>query len=453
MALLTLSFVYIWRTDYVEYVNYWRSIANYAVIFLYVVLLAIFTVIYNSNKIGILRLAEIIYSFFLTLLLTDFVTYIQFWLIAREVLSPLPMLELLFIQMATASAGAFLINKLYFYLYPARRVLMICADNDSSAELIRKIKLKRDRYKISELINENQGFDKIKESIDKYESVMISSVSHKLRRKIFSYCSFSGKRLYITPDIQDVMIKSSHKTQIFDTPMFYCKNTSLSAENAIMKRLIDIIFSLIGLVFFAPFMLIAAICIKIEDKGPVFFRQERLTQNGKKFKVYKLRSMYVNAEKHSGAVLASKRDPRITKVGHIIRMLRLDEVPQIFNILKGEMSIVGPRPERPEISALYERTIPEFCLRLNVKAGLTGYAQIYGRYSTSPKDKLLLDLMYIENYSVLLDLQLMFMTIKILFMPESSEGIDEDENAQDEEKEPPAGNNRKNPRTVMKKRI
>ena len=153
--------------------------------------------------------------------------------------------------------------------------------------------------------------------------------------------------------------------------------------------------------------------------------QKRLTIDGRVFEVYKFRSMIVDAEKDGVARLASKNDNRITPIGKFIRAVRLDELPQLLNILKGDMSIVGPRPERPEIAKEYEKTMPEFAYRLKVKAGLTGYAQILGKYNTTPRDKLLLDMMYIEKYSLFLDIKLMLMTIKILFMSESTEGIDE----------------------------
>ena len=142
--------------------------------------------------------------------------------------------------------------------------------------------------------------------------------------------------------------------------------------------------------------------------------------------IYKFRSMVVNAEGDGKARLAAENDKRITPVGQFIRKTRLDELPQLINVLKGEMSIVGPRPERPEIIAEYEKKIPEFSCRLKVKGGLTGYAQIYGKYNTTPYDKLKMDMMYIQNYSFLLDIKLILMTAKVIFMKESTEGVHEE---------------------------
>ena len=189
----------------------------------------------------------------------------------------------------------------------------------------------------------------------------------------------------------------------------------------------DVVISAVLLVIASPFMLLTAIAVKACDGGPVIFSQERVTVDGRRFRVYKFRSMIVNAEKDGVAVLASQHDSRITPVGKVIRATRLDELPQLYNILRGDMSLVGPRPERPEIMKKYEESIPEFSYRLKVKAGLTGYAQVYGKYNTTAYDKLKMDLMYIENYSLLMDLKLLFMTVKVMFMKESTEGLSKEQ--------------------------
>lgn len=170
-------------------------------------------------------------------------------------------------------------------------------------------------------------------------------------------------------------------------------------------------------------MLLIAIAIKIYDGGPVFYKQPRLTRDNQIFMILKFRSMKIDSEEQ-GAQLAKKKDDRVTPVGRVIRRIHFDELPQIFNILKGDMSLVGPRPERPEIATLYGDIIPEFEYRLKVKAGLTGYAQVYGKYNTTPYDKLKLDLTYIETYSLKLDLKLLMLTFKILFQKENTEGLE-----------------------------
>lgn len=189
------------------------------------------------------------------------------------------------------------------------------------------------------------------------------------------------------------------------------------------KRAGDIIFSALALIVASPFMAIIALAIHFQDKGPVFYCQNRVTRDGKVFSLLKFRSMIVDAEKN-GVTPATGKDPRITKVGAFLRATRMDELPQLINILKGEMSIVGPRPERVEHVEKYGREISEWHFREKVKGGLTGYAQIYGRYNTSAYDKLRMDLIYIENYSAIMDVKLILMTLRVLFSKESTEGFE-----------------------------
>ena len=225
------------------------------------------------------------------------------------------------------------------------------------------------------------------------------------------------------PKISDILLRNADSIHLFDTTLMLSRNRGLTAEQAFAKRAMDIVFSLLGLVIAAPFMLVIAILIKAYDGGPVFYKQERLTQDGRIFQILKFRSMKVQSE-NKGARLAMKDDDRITPVGRVLRQIHFDELPQIFNILKGDMSLVGPRPERPEIARQYLEEIPEFNYRLKVKAGLTGYAQVYGKYNTTPYDKLKLDLTYIETYSFVQDIKLLMLTFKILFQKENTEGVE-----------------------------
>ena len=210
----------------------------------------------------------------------------------------------------------------------------------------------------------------------------------------------------------------------FDTPIYLTREYALKIEQRIAKRLIDLLCSALLLIIASPFMLVTAIAIKVYDGGPVLYKQIRCTIGRREFYILKFRSMKVDAEKDGVARLASKNDSRITPVGRFIRATRIDELPQLLNILKGDMSFIGPRPERPEIIDQYLEDMPEFAFRMKVKAGLAGYAQVYGKYNTTPYDKLKLDLTYIEQYSVWLDLKLMLLTLKILIKPESTEGVD-----------------------------
>ncbi|HMM32240.1 MAG TPA: exopolysaccharide biosynthesis polyprenyl glycosylphosphotransferase, partial [Clostridia bacterium] len=216
----------------------------------------------------------------------------------------------------------------------------------------------------------------------------------------------------------------AHDIFIGDSAMLLLKNRGLTIEQRLMKRAVDLILAGVGLIVLSPLLLIVAIAIKCEDGGKVFYKQERLTLDGKVFTIIKFRSMREDAEKGGQAQLAQKNDARVTRVGHVIRMLRIDELPQLINVLKGEMSVVGPRPERPELFEKICENFPQFRYRLKVKAGLTGYAQIYGKYNTTFEDKVKMDLIYIEHCSLLLDLKLILSTLKVLFVRESTEGVD-----------------------------
>ncbi|WP_321016573.1 sugar transferase, partial [Hungatella effluvii] len=265
------------------------------------------------------------------------------------------------------------------------------------------------------------------ESASSYDAVIIGDVPAHERNLLMKEFFNRSVRTYTVPKISDILIRTSSDLDIFDSPLLLSRNEGLQIEQKLVKRLMDIVFAGIGLIITLPFFLIIALCIKVTDRGPVFYKQKRLTKDGKVFDIYKFRTMIQNAEKHTGARLASAEDDRILPVGRMLRRIRLDELPQLWNILIGDMSLVGPRPERPELAEKIEETIPEFSYRLKVKAGLTGYAQVFGKYNTTSYDKLKLDLTYIQNYSIWLDLKLMLMTPKIMLMKESTEGIKEDE--------------------------
>ena len=267
------------------------------------------------------------------------------------------------------------------------------------------------------------GEEKIKEKIDEYPSVILGDIPAHERNIFLKYCFEQNIRCYSIPKISDILLRNADSIHLFDTTLMLSRNRGLTAEQEFAKRAMDIVFSLIGLVIASPFMLVIAILIKAYDGGPVFYKQDRLTKDGRVFQILKFRSMKMQSEK-KGARLAMKDDDRITPVGRVLRQIHFDELPQIFNILKGDMSLVGPRPERPEIARQYLEEIPEFNYRLKVKAGLTGYAQVYGKYNTTPYDKLKLDLTYIETYSFVQDIKLLMLTFKILFQKENTEGVE-----------------------------
>ena len=242
------------------------------------------------------------------------------------------------------------------------------------------------------------------------EIIYIYDVTAEKRNDILKICFEAGKDVYLSTKISDIQLRASYLTQDSDQPCFYCPRPAISKKAAVVKRFFDIVISIIGLILTSWLFLIVAIAIKIEDGGRVFYRQDRCTKDGKIFSILKFRSMIEHIEE--GKIYITKhKDNRITKVGYIIRKTKIDELPQLVNILKGDMSLVGPRPERPELIADILKEIPEYNFRTTVKAGLTGYAQVHGDYHTDFLEKLRWDMIYIENYSIILDLKILLMTI------------------------------------------
>jgi exopolysaccharide biosynthesis polyprenyl glycosylphosphotransferase len=305
-------------------------------------------------------------------------------------------------------------------------MLMIYGREDAIT-LKLKMDARFDKYHITKLIHESAGVEAISREIADFDAVILTDLTAEIRNDLLKYCYHHEIRTYVAPKLSDIIFDGGRDITLFDTPLRLVKGKGLTPMQRLYKRLMDIVLSLIALVVALPILMIVAIAIKLEDGGPVFYKQKRATIHGKKFNILKFRSMIVDAEKEGKSIPATQGDPRITKVGKIIRATRIDELPQILNILKGDMSIVGPRPERVEHVEEYTRELPEFSYRLKVKGGLTGYAQIYGKYNTSAYDKLRLDLMYIENYTFLLDIKLILMTIRVMFSKDSTEGFDKAE--------------------------
>lgn len=421
---VTLGFVEFWSTNYVETLFSLRG--NFVVIFSFVLVFVTFGSLYGAFKIGVYRVHEIIYSFSLAVIFANAVMYLELCLIARTLVAVRPMLLGIIFQILIAAAGSWCANTIYFKLYRARRMIAVFGDDTDGFSLINKMSRLSERFQIESGINANRSsIEEIFRHIDKYEAVVICGVTGEIQRQILAYCYANCKRTYLLPDITDIVINNSYSIQISDTPVLMSRNRGLTIEQEIIKRIGDIIISAIMLIVSSPFMLIAAVAIKLDDGGPVFFRQNRITKDGKIFNIIKFRSMIVDADR-DGVRKATDGDDRITRVGRIIRACRIDELPQLFNVLRGDMSMVGPRPERIENVYEYSCKYPQFELRHRVKAGLTGYAQIYGKYNTAPADKLNMDLTYIETYSLLQDIKLIILTFKILFMRESTEGFSEE---------------------------
>ncbi|WP_022760453.1 exopolysaccharide biosynthesis polyprenyl glycosylphosphotransferase [Butyrivibrio sp. AD3002] len=313
---------------------------------------------------------------------------------------------------------------IYRKIFPPLSIIEIHGDHHNN--LYDKINSVHYKYHILERVSLDEDEKTIREKIVHYDAVLLNDLPAHKKNKLIKICFEMGKRVYYVPKISDVLVKNSEELNLIDTPLFLNRNNGITPIQRFIKRAFDIILSLATLILLSPLFLITAIAIHFEDGGPVFFKQERVTLGGDRFMILKFRSMIVDAEKDGRPHPAGEQDDRITKVGKIIRAVRLDELPQLINILKGDMSIVGPRPERWEHVEKYSEDIPEFVFRNKMKGGLTGYAQVYGKYNTTALDKLKLDLLYITNYSLLLDIQIIFETIKILVHKDSTEGFTED---------------------------
>lgn len=401
---------------------------NWLMLAIYVVILLLFSHIYGGFKIGYQKPGSLILSQAISLIGTNVVIYLIMALVARTFMSPLRLCAATGVQLAGVALAALILTKIYDTLFPARKMILIYGNYPEAASILRqKMNARKEKYEIEEMVSEQEGYEILTQKAKAYQGIVLLDVNVNLRNELIKFCYGAAIRVYVVPNLSDIILGSAENIHFFDTPLLLARNSGLSIEQKLAKRIMDLVLSGIGIIISSPFMLITALAIKLYDGGPVFFRQARVTQNGKIFMITKFRSMIVDAEKGGFSIPATEKDPRITPVGSVIRATRLDELPQLFDIFRGDMSIVGPRPERVEHVEKYTEQIPEFCYRLKVKGGLTGYAQIYGKYNTSAIDKLKLDLMYIENYSVLLDWKLIFMTIKIMFTKESTEGFSEEE--------------------------
>ncbi|MCI5792188.1 MAG: sugar transferase [Lachnospiraceae bacterium] len=429
----------------------------------YSVLMLLMKRFYGGLKLGYHRSFNIIFGLSMTAILTNIAAYFIIILQAATwFLSPIPaVFYMSLIDIAIVIVWGLIFNRLFRRIFPPNKLVLIAGTG--ADELKAKFAQRSDRYHIADTIiipgsticevyghkalhrtpaavlmkdeNDEHTVKKSSEVIlrkkffdglEAYDGVVVGDLTAELRNDILKNCYSRGIRTYSLPKITDVILKSSETMAVFDSPLFLNRNSGLSIEQALVKRISDIIMSLIGLIITSPFMIVIAIAIKAEDGGPVFFKQRRCTEGGREFDIIKFRSMIVNAEQSGISVPATKKDPRITKVGAIIRATRLDELPQLINILRGDMSVVGPRPERIEHVREYCEDIPEFKYRMSVKGGLTGYAQVYGKYNTSAYDKLKLDLLYIQNYSLMLDMEIILKTVQVLFTKESTEGFDKE---------------------------
>ena len=434
VACETIIFMHYWINIYNKYTVFpFFQKGHWMMAAMYIIYQIIFLYIFGGLKVGYLKKANIIFSQVLAMLGSNVIIYLQIVLLSVRFVNIVPMMKATLVDICVVVIVAIISESIFRKLFPPRELIVLYEDYDPD-EFIKKMNSRKDKYIIKQKLNVSDGLDKIKKDIIQSQGVVIYDVHSELRNVILKMCYENDIRAYSTTKISDILIRGAESLHLFDTPLLLYRNNGLNFEQRFVKRTMDIVVSLLMLIITSPIFLCAAIAIKMYDGGPVFYRQARYTLNGKVFNIYKFRSMIVDAEKDGKSQPATDHDPRITPVGRVLRATRFDELPQLIDILIGNMSLVGPRPERIEHVDKYSEDIPEFKYRLKVRGGLTGYAQLYGKYNTSPYDKLQLDLIYIQNYSIFLDIRLIFMTLKIMFMKESTEGFSEQQKNELQEK-------------------
>ena len=425
ICFMTVPFAIVWFGYYASRLYspfyFW---GNWIVVGVFFALYAILEKVYEATKVSLYPISEVVYSQMLAAVIADFFLYCITVLLTKHIAAVLPFLAIFVGQIALSAIWSVAVHRWYFRVFPAKETAIIYDMREGMEQLVKEYGLEK-KFHIRTISSVEECLSNLS-MLDDVETVFLSGLHSHERNAIMKYCVYHGIDAYVLPRIGDLIMSSAKRIHLFHLPMLRVERYNPDPLYLLAKRVFDIVVSGLAFLVLSPIFLLTALAIKLDDGGPVFYKQERLTKDGKRFYIHKFRSMRVDAEKDGVARLSTgDQDDRITRVGHVIRKIRVDELPQLLDILVGHLSIVGPRPERPEIAAQYEEDLPEFALRLQVKAGLTGYAQVYGKYNTTPYDKLQMDLMYIANPSFLEDLRICFATVKILFMPESTEGIEE----------------------------
>ncbi|MCM1043995.1 MAG: sugar transferase [Candidatus Gastranaerophilales bacterium] len=432
IALFAYNWLYYFQYSVVEPLrNFWFK-GHLLEIAIYGVILFLFSKMYGGMRLGYLKNVEIIFSQVFATFIANVLIYGELSVMAFQLFTPEMFLLMMIEQTIVVIVYINIVNRVYKAMFPPRKLILIHGDRPIE-DICSKFESRKDKYRIVKHEHISKGVKDLCQEILEgytegiYNAVVLWDISVERRKILLKFCYAHSIRVYMMPKITDVILMGAEELHVFDTPLLLTREYCLTMEQRFLKRATDIVFSLLLLVIASPFMLVTAIAIKLYDGGPVLYKQVRCTRNERQFYIMKFRSMRTDAEKDGVARLAQKNDDRITPIGKVIRKCRIDELPQLINILKGDMSFIGPRPERPEIIAQYVEIMPEFAYRMKVKAGLAGFAQVYGKYNTSPYDKLKLDLTYIENYSLWLDLKLMMLTLKVLLWPDSTEGVESEQ--------------------------
>jgi lipopolysaccharide/colanic/teichoic acid biosynthesis glycosyltransferase len=375
--------------------------------------------LFGNYSIGGKKSKELILSVIMGAVITDFFTYGQLCIMEKRIMRLYPLAFICAVQLLAAIIITRQANRLFSAVNPPKKLIVISRSRARPADFMKKLQQYQHKYELTKISPFEAGT--WKNDLENADGALVSDIEHEHRQKIIEYCYNKGKSVLFEPGLCDIIVNSSTHELLDDSSLFVSPSSGLSFEQRFVKRAFDIVVSLAGIILLSPVMLLEAAVIKLYDGGNIFYLQERCTIGGKRFRVIKFRTMIENAESLTGAVLSVSGDSRITRAGRVFRALRLDELPQLFNVLSGSMSIVGPRPEREELANDIKKELPEFEYRLRVKAGLTGLAQTAAKYSTSPKDKLVLDLLYIEKYSIKLDIKIFLQTLLVILSPEKSE--------------------------------
>lgn len=391
----------------------------------FVVVGLLFVSIYGRFDVGRRKSKPIIYSISLATIITDIITYVQ--LMVMNTITPrlsafrFVSIRALFIamvlQILIIIVFTYVANALFFHIHRPEKCYIVTSSQESLDELVRGILKYKKQYHIADVFDYKDR--ELLKKIADGDTIFLYDVPIQYRSEVTNFCYNARKNVYFNPEIEDVVEMTSEYYLLDDISMLNYNVKGLTMEQRIIKRCMDIGLSVLMGIVTSPIWIISAIAIKTYDGGSILFKQDRATINGKIFQVYKFRTMKEHGENRS----VTDHDDRITPPGRILRKIRMDELPQLLNILKGDMSFVGPRPEMIENVLAYTKELPEFRYRLRMKAGLTGYAQIAGKYNTTPRDKLLMDMMYIENYSVFRDIQLLFQTAIVLLKSDSTEAF------------------------------
>ena len=399
---------------------------NILVQVLYMASLYMMSRIYNGFNFGNAGLQEIAVSWALCLVVANVFMYFVLSLRVEELLPVLGFVIILAVQTGIVMPMIILTNKVYYRQNPAHKAAIIYGNAEKLDEYCSIVTMQRQKFSVDHVVSQDADTGRLLDIVDRAESVFFLNVDEKQQDWLFEYCYLHNKHTYVIPTFSYILLNTANTLWMSNTPVFSLKKPEPDMGTQFIKRLIDITLSLLGIILTSLIMLVVWAAVRLYDNHPAIYKQVRVTRDGKKFTLYKFRSMSPDAEDDGVPRLSAINDERITPIGRFIRRTRLDELPQLFNVLSGSMSIVGPRPERPEIAKQYEEKYPNFAFRTKVKAGITGFAQIYGRYNTAPEEKLFLDIMYIETFSILEDIKLMLQTLKVIFQGSSTEGIEDD---------------------------